>query len=198
MARISLMLEANKNAISDVIAYLSVDSSVTLEDAIMIVHSFSMENKEEEPKKGEELLPPIEVEVSKLLNNPKVRVISEFPGPRIFSYPNFLSPEEVSEIMLKIDDNMDKFRDTGETGISLEMRVKGSEVLENIEQRMADLMGFRNIDMDTHTFRIRRYQTDHYHPLHTDSYSVDGSTLIATMLIYLTSPEKVCVVLCVL
>lgn len=51
-----------------------------------------------------------------------------------------------------------------------------------------DLMGFRN---EMHgTFRVRRYLEGKHHPLHTDTYHIGKKTLIATAMLYLTSPEQ--------
>jgi len=62
-------------------------------------------------------------------------------------------------------------------------------LMAEILEREYRLMGFRNTD-SSGFFRMRRYERNEFHPLHTDTYSFHDSTLIATMLIYLTTPES--------
>ena len=85
----------------------------------------------------------------------EVEVLSLYPGPRIFTLPNFLSQEEIDAVFDKINASMPEFRDTQETGISLEMRIDGEPVLEKIAKRQYELFGHDN---KAHgTFRTRRY-----------------------------------------
>jgi prolyl 4-hydroxylase len=106
---------------------------------------------------------------------------------------NFLSSEEVAYLLSLTEKHKDGFRKTGETGISYELDIDSDPRLVNISERQYATLGFRNDpSILGHSFRMRRYQVgDEHHPLHTDTYSHGSKgALIATMLMYLTTPSE--------
>ena len=74
------------------------------------------------------------------------------------------------------------------TGISFEWPVDGDPLLEDLRRRIGGTLRLTN-RVDT-TMRFRRYERGESHPLHNDSFVIDGATLIATAMIYLTDTER--------
>lgn len=116
-------------------------------------------------------------------------VLSDWPGPRVYKVSNFLNEKEVEGVLALAQKNLHKFGARSEIGISFEMDSAIDPLMTNIIEREFRLMGIRNNET-THYFRVRRYENNEYHPLHTDTYTFNNNTLVATMLIYLTSPAK--------
>lgn len=124
---------------------------------------------------------------------PGLTVLSQWPGPRVFEVDGFLSDAEVAHVLGRARDNLEagRFSPTGETGVSMEMPVSSDAVLGDISRRLGRVLGFPNgMSESNPTLRVRRYVDDQMHPIHTDTYAFNGLTLVATMLTYLTSPEK--------
>ena len=144
---------------------------------------------------------------------PHFTVLSEYPGPRVYQVDDYLSAAEVDEIMQYSHSQIARFGSRTETGIALEMRADETPLLRSIMARQLKLLGIQSQEKAQY-FRVRRYcgccevlsgsqavlmvrvfavcryEKQEYHPLHTDTYSFKDSTLIATVLVYLTSPAE--------
>lgn len=120
--------------------------------------------------------------------NAAAQVLSAEPSARVFVVEEFISEEEQQYLLGKSYLEMQKFRNTGETGIAYEMPIDDDAVLQRIAERQYQMLGataraprrdarprcrlpflavtgFSN-KMGS-TFRVRRYLRDKYHPLHT-------------------------------
>jgi len=116
------------------------------------------------------------------------KVLSEWPGPRVYAVENFVSKEEIDHMLSVAQGNLHRFGPRGTTGIAMEFPAAEDPKMNEILQREYALMGFPNEGQGY--FRLRRYEQGDYHPLHTDTYSFNDNTLIATLILYLTTPEE--------
>lgn len=113
--------------------------------------------------------------------------------PRIYQIDNFASPLEVEHILWRADD-LAALRRQGvltkhdAAGFSFEMQVDGDPLLEAYRTRLNETIGVASIyDL---TMRFRRYAPGEGHPVHVDTYEINGYTLIITAILYLTAPSK--------
>ena len=68
------------------------------------------------------------------------------------------------------------------------MPIDDDPVLKRIAQRQYEFVG---IDNAQHfSFRVGEYRGGQMHPIHTDTYEINGSVLIVTALIYITDVEQ--------
>lgn len=121
------------------------------------------------------------LEIRQISERPRLYVIEDFVSNATIEHIEALTVNE--EQLLK--DMPGAKRD--ETGFSAELPVSGDAVLEDLRQRIADILDFANSAGST--LRFRRYQKGNYHPLHPDNYAMEGLSLIATFLVCLTDVD---------
>lgn len=110
-------------------------------------------------------------------------------SPRLYVIDHFASDTEVAQVLAMSRDRRALARRGvstahDHTGLSCELPVRSEPCLQALARRIHQVVGFDN-DLGT-TLRFRRYEVGEYHPPHSDSYTIDGSTLIATAMLYLT------------
>lgn len=124
-------------------------------------------------------------------HQPTTKVLSTLPGPRVYLVENFLNEKEVAHLLSRALANLERDAfdtDQKDAGLSLEMPIEDDLVLRDIANRQYRWLGYENEEHGT--MRVRRYDVGRFHPLHTDSYPIENRTLIASMLIYLNTPEE--------
>ena len=111
---------------------------------------------------------------------------------RLFIADNFILCAEMqalSQLVDKLEGDPTGFatrkRDT--TGLSFELPVNTSPVLEALSRRIHGALGFGNDCGDY--FRYRHYRTGESHGLHYDNYEIAGNFLVATAMLWLREPE---------
>ena len=126
-------------------------------------------------------------------------VAGEFPDwttvrqtPRLYVVDGFATDAEVDRL-LEITRDLDDWRRSGAqvkwdaTGASFELPVAADEVLGALVARTYALLGVENAV--GFSVRYRHYHPGEAHPLHTDTYEINGAHLVATALLCLTAPE---------
>jgi hypothetical protein len=68
-------------------------------------------------------------------------VLSAEPSARVFVVEEFISEEEQQYLLGKSYLEMQKFRNTGETGIAYEMPIDDDAVLQRIAERQYQMLG---------------------------------------------------------
>lgn len=112
--------------------------------------------------------------------------------PRLYVMDGFASDAEVERV-LALTRDLDAWRESGAnvkrdaTGASFELPVAADEVLGALVARTYEMLGVENVV--NFSVRFRHYRTSESHPLHTDTYEIDGAHLVATALLCLTAPE---------
>lgn len=109
--------------------------------------------------------------------------------PRVYAADGFVTPSEADHVLAcAFDGDWLAARNLrprhGSTGYSFEMPVPGDPVLARLTRRLTEITGLKN--RQGATMRFRRYAPGEAHGGHTDSYEIDGATLVATALICLT------------
>ncbi len=126
--------------------------------------------------------------------------VGEFPAwtpvrqtPRLYVVDSFASHAEVDRV-LAIARDLDAWRRNGATvkwdatGASFELPVAADEVLGALVARTYRMLGVENAA--AFSVRYRHYHQGESHPLHTDTYEINGAHLVATALLCLTAPEE--------
>lgn len=75
-----------------------------------------------------------------------------------------------------------------ETGFSWELPRAAHDAVEEVARRIEETIGLD--DTLSYSLRFRRYSVGEAHPLHLDSYTVDGQTLVATAMVCLLGPVE--------
>ncbi len=108
-------------------------------------------------------------------------------SPRLYQIDDFASDEEVAQLLAAA---AGRRQTTGakrdETGFSFELPVAGSAPAESLRARIAEAVGIDN--RLGATLRFRHYQRGEQHPRHRDGYVIAGQPLVATALLYLSTP----------
>lgn len=111
--------------------------------------------------------------------------------PLVFELKDLLSPSEISETLKLLSDrhwlaqkNINVRIDV--TGISFELPLSAIECLDKIHMHLKQTFG---IKATANSIRIRDYRPADQHGLHHDHYRIDGTNLLFTSLLYLTTTE---------
>ncbi len=112
--------------------------------------------------------------------------------PRLFVVEDFASPDETDHVVAIASDESRLQRhaaswERDSASFVAELRFTTDEVLERLFTRATELIGARNELGET--LRLRAYIAGESHPLHVDSYTAEGMTLVATALLYLLDTE---------
>jgi hypothetical protein len=105
----------------------------------------------------------------------------------------FATDDEVARV-LEITRDLDAWRRGGvavkhdATGASFELPVDTDEALGSITARTYAALGVDNAV--PFTVRYRHYRLSESHPIHTDTFVINGAHLVATALLCLTAPEE--------
>jgi prolyl 4-hydroxylase len=112
--------------------------------------------------------------------------------PRLFTIDDFASPEETARIVELASDRAQLDRhavswERDSASFVAELQIASDPLLGALATRMSELVGLAN-DPDA-TLRLRAYVEGEAHPLHSDAYTFDGLTLVATAMLYVLEPE---------
>jgi hypothetical protein len=114
-------------------------------------------------------------------------------APDIFTIDDFMEASDCDHVLASAD-RVESHPPPGivakrdATGFSFEMPVKGDPVLVRLMSRLHRVVGVEN-DLAS-TFRFRRYSEGASHPPHRDEYEIEGRSLVATAILYLTDTQS--------
>lgn len=114
-------------------------------------------------------------------------------NPRLYVMDGFASDDEVQQVLALTCDPQ-AWRERGvavhadSTGTSFELPVSSADVLGRLTSRTYAMLGVENAV--AFSVRYRHYHQSEGHPLHTDTYEMNGAHLVATALLCLTAPEE--------
>lgn len=115
-------------------------------------------------------------------------------SPRLYLQEDFASDAEIQHVLARYGDRaaLDALSlawQSDETGLSSELPIEDDPVLAALARRIEGLLGF-HCALLPQTFRLRRYACGDGHPPHVDVYTIEGHSLVATGIVYLTEADE--------
>jgi prolyl 4-hydroxylase len=113
-------------------------------------------------------------------------------SPIVMIANNFATDEEVDHILrrayaVEVRQPANLNLKTDATGFSFEMPILRDPILSKLADDIHAALGFANVYGQT--MRFRRYSAGNSHPPHLDCYNLEGSSLLATAILYLDDAD---------